>query len=234
MVTLTPRQQQFYDALRALCSASGRSTHYSSVAQLLAVSPSSAYDMLKTLERKGAVRSEYVLDGATPGPGRSAIRFYPHEPGRDIAFPNPQDDTDWQQTRQGLLQRLVGAGEGDVGEVLSDMLNRLSDAATPLAYCIGVVAALLMNLRACSPEFPQRQLRLLGQLLVNSEVSLGTLAGLSIGASLSRLRGSPLLDALIQSARRLETHVSALGADSRRRLAELAGEALLTIGTSHA
>ena len=229
---LTPRQQQFYNTLVALCSASGQSTHYSEVARVLAVSHFSAYDMLKTLERKGAVHSEYVLDGETPGPGRSAIRFYPDMPLQGGGLPRADDEAEWQQARQCFLQRLGDVSATDSADALGEMLSRLSDATTPLSYCTGVVAALLVNLRASSREFPRRQLRQLGQLLADSDICLGTLAGLSIGASVARLRGSPLLGALIQSARRLETHLSALSADSRRRLAALAREALLAIETS--
>ena len=74
---LTPRQRQFLEALAELCRTSGRSVHYSAVAEALSVSPFSAYDMLKVLESKGVVSSEYVVEGGSPSPGRSAIRFWP-------------------------------------------------------------------------------------------------------------------------------------------------------------
>ncbi|MDI7275599.1 MAG: hypothetical protein QME94_06440 [Anaerolineae bacterium] len=247
---LTPRQRQFYEALVALCRASGRSVHYSAVAEALGVSPFSAYDMLKVLESKGVVGSEYVLDQSTPGPGRSAIVFHPRPrstglpqapgqapgpapsgasapaarlPGR----PDAADEAEWTRVRERLLQRLAEVRDANGPEVLSDLLGRLSEYRSPLSYCSGVVAALLVNLQASGRDLISR--RHLPVLLPSVEVGLGTLAGLSIGSSLARLRGTPLLESLLQSARRLQDTLASLSAESRHRLAEFVREALLAL-----
>src|SRR5919204_6366231 len=74
---LTRRQQDFLRKLLDLYHETQRPIHYSQVAEALGVNRFSAYDMLKLLEQKGYVRSEYVLGPAHSGPGRSSIAFLP-------------------------------------------------------------------------------------------------------------------------------------------------------------
>ncbi len=244
---LTPRQRQFYRALVALSRAAGGSVHYSAIAEALGVSPFSAYDMLKVLEAKGVAGSEYVLDPHTPGPGRSAIMFYPRPeaaPEEGLAAPTEAageaplgrtratdpvgaDDPEWPRVRERLLRRLAEVREANGAEVLGELLDRLGEYKSPLSYCSGMVAALLVNLQASGRDLISR--RHLPVLLPNMELGLGTLAGLSIGASLARLRGTPHLDTLLRSARRFQECLASLSAESRRRLAEFVREALVAL-----
>ena len=53
--------------------------HYALVAERLGVSKFTAYDMLRLLEKKSYVTSEYVLDPQRSGPGRSTVLFRPTE-----------------------------------------------------------------------------------------------------------------------------------------------------------
>ncbi len=231
-MALTPRQKQFYEALLALCCASGQSTHYSAVAGALGVSPFSAYDMLKVLEEKGIVASEYVLEGHTSGPGRSAIRFYPCKPSTDRRAAGGAEEAEWTGFRQRLLECLAEVRDGNVLEVLNEVLGRLAEQTSPLGYCTGVVAAFLVNLRAAGRHvLPGAQLR---ALVSGGEVGLATLAGLSIGSSLERLRGVSGLEALVQSARRFQVQLAALNGEGRQRLGEFLREALVAIGASEA
>lgn len=228
---LTPRQRQFLDQLTALWRTHNRSVHYSEVAQALGVSPFSAYDMLKVLEGKNAVASEYVLESDASGPGRSAIKFYPlGEPAPGLPPPGGIDEPEWGQVMSGLLERLRGLRETNIRETLADMLDRLADYGSPLSYCSGVIAAHLVSLRLSIRGFPESTaLRPLRVLVSSGEVGLGTLAGLSIGTSLAHLRGSPLLEPLLESARDLPVRVSQLSAEGRQRLADFVREAIAAI-----
>lgn len=227
-MALTPRQRQFYQALVALCRVSGRSVHYTAVARALGVSPFSAYDMLKVLESKGVASSEYVLESSSPGPGRSAIRFFPRSaPGGAGPAADAAEEAEWRRLRQRLLQRLGEAKGANGPELLAEMLARLSECTSPLSYCAGVIAALLVNLQASGSEcLARRRQNVLQSLVSGSEAGLGALAGLSIGASLTRLRGSPAAESLLQPVCRFQDHLSALSQESRQRLADFAHEAL--------
>ncbi len=230
-MALTPRQKQFYEALIALCRAAGRSIHYTELAQTLGVSPFTSYDMLKVLAGKGVAASEYVLEPGTSAPGRSAIMFYPlSESALVHRTASGTEEAEWPRVRQKLLRRLREVRDTNVRDVLSDILGRLSDYGSPLSYCSGVVAALLVNLRVSGREFFDRQqLPALRTLVSGGEVGLGTLAGLSIGSSLARLPQTPSLEPLLSSARRFQVCLSTLSAESRQRLADFLREALSAI-----
>ena len=224
-MALTPRQRQFYQTLLGLYRRHGRSVHYSAVARALGVSPFSAYDMLKLLEGKGVVASEYVLEAGAPGPGRSAIMFLPR------GQPTAAEEAEWSR----LLDRLREVRDTNIRDVLSEMLARLSEYASPLTFCAGAIATLLVNLRANAQAFSQReQLRALRALLTNGDLGLGTLAGLSVGASLSRLRDSPLPEPLLAAVRRFQSSLATLSAESRQRLADFMREALSAIEAGQA
>ena len=58
---LTKRQEQFIENLIDLSQEIDGPIHYSTLAERLGVSPFTAYDMLRVLEKKGAVVSEYQV-----------------------------------------------------------------------------------------------------------------------------------------------------------------------------
>jgi hypothetical protein len=192
--------------------------------------------MLKVLESKGVVASEYVLDSDSHGPGRSAIKFYPR------SMPNPPalalsalDEAEWLQLRQRLLQRLAEVRDTNLPDVLNEMLARLSEYTSPLSYCMGVIAALLVNLRASGREFLSRhQSRTLHALVSSGELGLGTLTGLSIGSSLGRARPALSPELLLQPARRFQMQLAALSQDSRQKLADFLRDALAAIEATQA
>ena len=73
---LTSRQIEFVEKLLDLYEEIEESIHYSEVADRLGVSRSTAYEMLRLLERKGFAQSSYFLD-ESGGPGRSTVLFSP-------------------------------------------------------------------------------------------------------------------------------------------------------------
>ena len=74
---LTKRQEQFIENLIDLSQEIDGPIHYSTLAERLGVSPFTAYDMLRVLEKKGAVVSEYQVAEGKSGPGRAERLFYP-------------------------------------------------------------------------------------------------------------------------------------------------------------
>lgn len=74
---LTKRQEQFIESLIELSQEIDGPIHYSTLAERLGVSPFTAYDMLRLLEEKGAVKSEYHVANGKSGPGRAERLFYP-------------------------------------------------------------------------------------------------------------------------------------------------------------
>ena len=76
---LTRRQETFIRNLMDLSRELQGPIHYSMLAERTGVSRITAYDMLRLLEEKGFVRSDYQLAEGKSGPGRSEIVFWPTE-----------------------------------------------------------------------------------------------------------------------------------------------------------
>jgi len=74
---LTFRQKAFLSKVLDAYREMQKPVHYSLIAKKLGLSNSAAYDMLRLLEQKGMVISEYDTPKETSGPGRSNVRFVP-------------------------------------------------------------------------------------------------------------------------------------------------------------
>jgi DNA-binding IscR family transcriptional regulator len=69
---LTRRQEDVIRKMLDLHDLHQAPIHYKTLADHLGVSPFTAYDMLRLLEEKGLVTSEYQLASDKSGPGRGA------------------------------------------------------------------------------------------------------------------------------------------------------------------
>jgi len=78
---LTGRQKVFLSKFLDLYGEAEGPLHYTTVAERLGVSKITAYDMLRILEEKGLVASEYVLPVKGHGPGRVGSRQRAHLAG---------------------------------------------------------------------------------------------------------------------------------------------------------
>ncbi|MBI1800127.1 MAG: hypothetical protein HY259_08640 [Chloroflexi bacterium] len=229
---LTRRQRDFLSNLLDLYHHAQQPIHYSQVASALGVNRFSAYDMLKLLERKGYVASEYVLAPAHSGPGRSSIAFLPTAKaraairlfgGRAVGRFN---DAEWQAVRERILSQLRGRDVSD-DAVLAELLAHIPDIKSPLEYCAETAAALILNLHAVKQKAGQLNLlKALPALAPTGHLGLGTLAGLSIGSALAHGLDQAVVDRLLPLTRRFQSSLATLSDEHLRRLSELVDEAL--------
>jgi len=150
---LTRRQQEFVGKMIDLSHEFEGPIHYSLLAEHLGVSPFTAYDMLRLLEDKGMVRSEFSLAEEKPGRGRTERVFYPTERGK------AQD----QLIRQKILAKAPFEKEKIAALVLSmfadgslqkpdfadEMLARIPpDGKDEIRYCVEVMTIVSLRLKA--------------------------------------------------------------------------------------
>jgi hypothetical protein len=232
MVELTPRQRVFLDKLLELCQEHRGPVHYSDVAAKLGVSRFSAYDMLKVLEHKGFVSSSYALSAGHSGPGRSMVMFSPTGQVNDEVL-SPLDgfrlDEDWRTTRQRLLQKLCEARETNPREILNELLTRLPEAKVPLDYCTQMVGVLLLNMqRARARASGLNPFRALAAFQVDQSAGLETLAGLSVGATLSAddVINPSMTQKLLEHAQHYQITLARLSQEGRAALAQFLDDAL--------
>lgn len=236
---LTTRQKTFLDKLLQLYREHSGPVHYSEVAERLGVNRFSAYDMLKVLEEKGFASSSYTLRSATsavtgepPGPGRSMVVFAP-TPQASTLLDRPADEPrlgdEWQSVRRRVLEKIRVAREANPREALSDLLARLPEAHAPLTFCTEMIGALLLNMkRARTRAGDLNPYRILTSLKAEGTAHLETLAGLSLGISLTDHdeTNRSLTERLVDQIQRYQVNLSRLGEDSREALASFLEDAL--------
>ena len=231
---LTMRQKAFLSRLLDLYAEAREPLHYSRMAETLGVSPATAYDMLKLLERKGMVRSEYVVPDRPPGPGRASILFVPtplaHELVARLAAETTRDE-EWEEVKARLLSAVRSGKAADHDELLRDLLALMPRTSSPLAYAAEVITALLLTLRQAKQKLGPRTP--LGMLLDNTAGKLGMsmLAGLAFGLSATHRVNERLLANLPEHVRRYEAAVQELSAEAAQSLRDFVGEMIAALQT---
>jgi predicted ArsR family transcriptional regulator len=232
-MNLTSRQQTFLDKLFDLYREFQGPVHYSLVAEKLGVNKFSAYDMLKLLEEKGVAASEYVVDQEQAGPGRSMIRFYPtNQAARFLTLLRDEvrSSEEWRQIKESITRRLGEARDGNPTKALQEALSRLTEAKTPLVYCAEMISALLINLERVRDELSENNLfRAWSASNLTGEISLGALAGLSLGSAMLEAPEDPTLPArLVGHLQTFQTQLSRLNDNGLSTLSQFVKDALAT------
>jgi DNA-binding PadR family transcriptional regulator len=145
---LTRRQEIFIHGFLDLYRELNGPIHYSLLAERVGVSPFTAYDMLRLLEEKGYVTSEYRIGSEKPSVGRSEVVFVPTELARrrieELA--NGADLGDWDSAKSRILAR-IRTGEFQDRILAEEMLARVPpEAPETLRYCFEVMMVLILRL----------------------------------------------------------------------------------------
>jgi DNA-binding MarR family transcriptional regulator len=150
---LTHRQKVFLNKLLDAYLERQEPVHYSVMAKRLGLNNSTAYDMLRLLEQKGMVSSEYVTPKHTSGPGRSNILFYPTREAIEL-FSHLAGDVweqdEWEDVKARILMNLRKSER--YHDTLNEMLAKIPEQRSSLVRCAEGITALLLNLREARQE----------------------------------------------------------------------------------
>jgi len=251
---LTLRQRAFLSKLVDLYREAQQPVHYSVLARTLGVSRFSAYDMLKLLESKGMVRSEYVREQSGGSPGRSSVVFAPLARAREVlsrlvSSSNPVEQREWTQTVEHILGRLQEAEErhlpgntpadaasqraSDAG-LLDELLANIPKATSPLAYSAQVLTALLLPVRSRLRSLDRDLAAMLNLDEQGAEAGggLDLLAGFALGCSLAATTSRVRRDIsvrLMDYSRTCQSYISQMDAERRRILADFVREVVTSL-----
>lgn len=148
---LTRRQESFLRQILDLYHELNKPMHYSEIAERIGVSRFTAYDMLRLLEEKGLVTSDYQLAADKSGPGRSEVVFMPTERTRRLldSLGGGGSGAEWEAWREQLL-RHVHLGHLALPEmdVVHELLARISgEEDEALRYCLEVISVIVLRLQ---------------------------------------------------------------------------------------
>lgn len=184
---LTRRQEEFIANLIDLTQELEGPIHYSLLAERLGVSPFTAYDMLRLLEEKGMVVSEYQVAKGKSGPGRAERLFYPAKEkelrDQHLAEKFGELSLSHEELKQFLLEK-ARQGEFPEEELAREFLARVPpDGPDQVRYCVEVMTVMALRLR----QHAGRQIFLthLAQVLPDDEpiavANLSLLGGFAFG-----------------------------------------------------
>jgi Mn-dependent DtxR family transcriptional regulator len=146
---LTRRQEEIIHKMLDLYHELQGPIHYSTLADRLGVSPFTAYDMLRLLEEKGFVSSEYQLAPDKTGPGRAVRVFQPTQLAQKL-FQSLAEETggaDWEEVKQHILDK-TRKGEIQEPELVQEMLARIpSEGKSQVQYCVEVMTIVALRIR---------------------------------------------------------------------------------------
>jgi hypothetical protein len=187
-VKLTTRQRTFLARLMDIYRDIQKPVHYSVIAKSIGLCSSSAYDMLKVLEQKGMVSSQYHIPKKTSGPGRSSVMFMPTNTTLE-QFAHVDHDIQnaegWTETKASIMDSLEHIKSCDYSKLMGRLLKQADNLRSPLSSCAQILTALLISLSG--GDHKPRDRKLVGAMLTApvSNSGMGSVAGLILGLSLT-------------------------------------------------
>ena len=200
---------------------------YGELARSLGTSKWAAYDMMGTLEQKGLVRREYVLQDNRVRGGRSRVAFRPASGMRMAGGLRPQRErarAAWERrqgnrTRRRIMHDLTQLDKSAYASVLRRLLAAIPRERARLAYCGQLLTALLLRLNERGQHARHAALlRAVSERASRTHGKLMVLAGLSGGLSLHGEEGNGLATRFALYVRRYERYVREMSGGHRRVL----------------
>jgi predicted transcriptional regulator len=229
---LTGRQREFLSRFLDLYRGTKQPIHYTQLAEKVGVNKLSAYDMLRLLEERGLVASEYVLP-KEGGPGRSSIVFYPTDKAAKAMVQQAGEDWDkkeWERVRERILQAL-DERKGAYQNLLDEILLRIPKRKSPMLYVTEMITAIFLQLHQLRDDlkvngvFPD--LHLVG---LPDELGLNALPGLTLGLTLVEKANRRVTTLLLSYTQKYQDHLARLSADNKKRLSDFAQEVMKIVG----
>jgi predicted ArsR family transcriptional regulator len=230
---LTYRQQKFLSHFLDIYQEMDQPVPYGTVAERLGIGKVTAYEMLRLLEERGLIRTEYQVNSGQHGPGRSAVLFYPTQEAKrlmNMLAGNSVDIKDWLAMKERILQQLRDGKAGGYEDLLSDLLDRVSEKRSPLIFVTELNTAVILMLTAImdAPEI-QSLLERLKQIGLSQKVSLNVMSGIAMFLSVMERTNRYYSSLLLTHFNHYEDALYQLNEEKRRLLGEFTREAIAIV-----
>ncbi|MDI6871708.1 MAG: hypothetical protein QME79_10210 [Bacillota bacterium] len=229
---LTDRSREFLEKVKKLYAETQEPIHYTTVGKLLGVSRWTAYDMLKALQEKGYLRSEYSLSASRgKSGGRSQVLFAPtekslqEEPAAEAGCP-----ADWCETKERVMQFFQAVG-GLKPQELLDRILRVPNIETPLVFC-AYVAGLLVTFARTRASRRVAWLKAMLFRFTRPELGLAGFAGTLLGLLITAVEPLGMEDTLLNLVGKFQQKLEQMSRQERRLLLDFVKDVLLASETA--
>ncbi len=225
---LTYRQQLFLSQFLDIYREMDQPVHYATIAERLGIGNVTVYEMLRLLEERGLVRSEYQSNLGQHGPGRPSVLFYPTQEASRLINElagNSANLEDWQRVKGQILEKLREGHPQGYEELLSDILLRIPERRSPLIFLTELITAIILTL-ATIPESSEIRglLERLSRVGLPQEIGLGVISGIGMLLTVLERANRRSATVLLSQISRYEEVLSQLNDESRRQLSEFTRE----------
>ena len=231
---LTRRQHQFLSQFLDMYQELDKPIHYVALAKRLDIGKVTAYEMLRLLEKRGLVKSEFHLPAGDRGPGRSTVIFRPTQ--KTIHLINQlsggTDDSEaWELTKMRILLQLHEGKVEGYETLLNDLLARISERRSPLIFMTEMITAAILTIAAIQKEAEDQGLiNRLRRIGLPGEIGLSALAGISIALSMVENANLSLSTFLLDHSDKFQEMLTQLSEEKKNRLSDFAREVTKIVG----
>jgi DNA-binding MarR family transcriptional regulator len=225
---LTRRQQQFLSQFLDMYQEIDKPIHYVALAKRLDIGKVTAYEMLRLLEKRGLVKSEFHLPSEDRGPGRSIVLFRPTQNADQLVNQlsgGTADSEAWELAKMRILLQLHEGKVEGYKSLLNDLLARISERRSPLIFMTEIITAAILTVAAIQKEAEDKglidRLRRIG---LPGEIGLSALAGISIALSIAENANLNLSTFLLEHSDKYQETLIQLSEEKRNQLSDFARE----------
>jgi DNA-binding MarR family transcriptional regulator len=227
---ITRRQQTFLSQFLDLYRELDGPIHYGAVADRLGIGRVTAYEMLRLLEKRGLVQSEFHLPEGKRGPGRATVLFRPTSEAdrvlRQLAGETDVDN-DWEKIKTHILEQLQQGKAAGYEMLLNDLLNRIPKQRNPLVYLAEMTTALFLILQTyLAGSIRQRLRKHLRRIGSPGEIGLSVLAGVGMTLALMEQANRRVSSFLLSEINKYQQLFIDATEENRRRLNDFAREVM--------
>ena len=227
---LTRRQQAVLSKFLDLYHQNEEALHYTAVAEHLGVNPVTAYDMLRLLEDRELLTSEFVPPSQREGGGRARIVFRPTAAAQallDQLAGEEWQQEEWDLVKERILQALRAGKGSDYQDLLDDLLIRIAEQRSPFLYTAEMITAVILQAYQLKDNVSDSAFfdRMYNLGLPN-ELSLNAISGLAVGLSFVERANRRVTNVLLTQTGRYQEMTSQLTAKSRRHLTDFVGQVI--------
>ena len=225
---LTRRQNQFLSQFLDLYQENDKPIHYAALAKHLDIGKVTAYEMLRLLEKRGLVKSEFHLPSGDRGPGRSIVLFRPTQNAVQLINQlsgGTADSEAWELAKVRILLQLHEGKVEGYESLLNDLLARISERRSPLIFMTEMITAAILTVAAIQKEAEDKglidRLRRIG---LPGEIGLSALGGISIALSMAENANLSLSTFLLEHSDKYQEMLTQLSEEKQNQLSDFARE----------
>ncbi|MCK4490861.1 MAG: hypothetical protein KAU23_11395, partial [Anaerolineales bacterium] len=195
-------------------------------AKRLDIGKVTAYEMLRLLEKRGLVKSEFHLPSGDRGPGRSIVLFRPTQNAVQLINQlsgGTADSEAWELAKVRILLQLHEGKVEGYESLLNDLLARISERRSPLIFMTEIITAAILTVAAIQKEAEDKglidRLRRIG---LPGEIGLSALTGISIALSIAENANLNLSTFLLEHSDKYQEMLTQLSEEKQDQLSDFA------------